>query len=390
MSTVLFAHDGYISLTNEGIYSDTYDNKIIERYLNIAENVVFMVRTCDYLDNDKNLNKITIENFSVKGIKNFKSLRGIFGYRAVTQKVKYEVQRADYIVARIPSDLGFLVAKYAKKYNKRYILEVVGCPWDSLRNHSLIGKLIAPYYYLRQKRTIKHAPNAIYVTNEFLQRRYPCKGKSIGCSDVEIKGTDEAVMAIRNEKINKTDMHSLVFGTLGSLHMKYKGYDTAIKALAKLNGEGYSHKYLIVGSGDSSWLKSVIHKYHAEQFVTIIPSMPHEKVFKWIDNIDIYIQPSKTEGMPRALIEAMSRACPCIGSKVGGIIELISEEYIFQKSNINDLYRVIKLYNTRTMAKQAQINYEKSKSFDKQSLENKRVMIIKAVVKGTNFDEEEK
>ena len=170
MAIVLFAHDGYMSLTNEGIYSDTYDNNIVERYFNIAENVVFMVRTREYLDNDKDLNKITIDNFIVEGIENFKSLRGIFKYRAITEKVKYEVQKSDYIVARIPSDLGFLAAKYAKKYNKKYMVEVVGCPWDSLRNDSFLGKLIAPYYYLKQKRTIKHAPYVIYVTNEFLQK----------------------------------------------------------------------------------------------------------------------------------------------------------------------------------------------------------------------------
>jgi len=36
MSTVLFAHDGYVYLTSEGIYSDTYDDKIVSRYLDIA------------------------------------------------------------------------------------------------------------------------------------------------------------------------------------------------------------------------------------------------------------------------------------------------------------------------------------------------------------------
>ena len=33
---------------------------------------------------------------------------------------------------------------------------------------------------------------------------------------------DETVLARRIEKINKTDLHSLVFGTIGALHMKYK------------------------------------------------------------------------------------------------------------------------------------------------------------------------
>lgn len=342
MKTVLFAHDGYISVTKNGIYSDTYDNKIVERYLDIAENVVFMVRTCEYQDDEK-LNRISIKNFSIVGIENFKSFQGIFNYRTVTERVKLEVQKADYIVARVPSDLGFLAAKYAKKYKKRYMVEVVGCPWDSLRNHSILGKIIAPSYYLKQKRALKDSPYAIYVTNEFLQKRYPCGGMTIGCSDVEIEQTGKEIVARRIEKIKTTNMNSLVFGTMGALHMKYKGYDTVIKAIVKLNKEGYSHKYLIAGSGDSSWLKSIINKYNAENIVKIIPAMPHEKVFEWLDTIDVYIQPSKTEGMPRALIEAMSRACPCIGSDAGGIPELLSDKSVFKKNIYKRLYQLLRL-----------------------------------------------
>lgn len=278
MKIVLFAHDGYISVKDDVKYSTTYDTKIVERYLKIAENIVFMVRNSEYESNEKKFNKISTKNFSVIGIENFKTLHGIFNYRRVTNIVEREVQKADYIVARIPSDLGFLAAKYAKKYNKMYMVEVVGCPWDSLRNHSALGKTIAPLYYLKQKMTLKKAPYASYVTNEFLQKRYPCRGLTIGCSDVEIHETNEKVLLRRTEKIKNSNIKQLTFGTMGALNMKYKGYDTVIKALVRLSKEGYTHKYLIAGSGDSTWLEGIITKYNAQDIVTIIPAMPHEKV----------------------------------------------------------------------------------------------------------------
>lgn len=374
MVTVLFAHDGYMSISKEGIYSDTYDNRIVERYLKIAENVVFMVRTRIYTDHDKRLNQITIANFRVSGIENFKSIKGILNYRNLIEKVKDEVYNADYIVARIPSDLGFIAAEYAKKYNKKCMIEVVGCPWDSLRSHSFLGKLIAPYYYLRQKKTVWQASYAIYVTNEFLQKRYPCKGISIGCSDVEINDFDATVIARRKEKISKADLRSLVLGTIGALHMKYKGYDRVIKAISKLNGEGYSYKYLIAGNGDSTWLNSIIHKYNANNFVVIVPPMSHEQVFDWLDNIDLYIQPSKTEGMPRALIEAMSRGLPSVGTKVGGITELLEGRYTFSNSrfSIIEICRILKSYTKEDMKNQANRNYIESQRYNMNIVESLR------------------
>lgn len=373
MKNVLFAHDGYVSVTENGIYSDTYNDKIVKRYSNIAENIVFMVRTCEYQDKEMVLNRISTKNFSVVGIKNFKSIRGILNYPKLLGKIKQEVLKADYIVARIPSDLGFLAAKYAKKYNKRYMVEVVGCPWDSLRNHSFIGKIVAPSYYVKQKKAIQNAPYAIYVTNEFLQKRYPCSGIHIGCSDVEIKNEDE-VITRRMERISNSEPHNLCIGTIGALHMKYKGYDTVIKAICDLNSNGYSYKYLIAGNGNTTWLKSVIHKYHAEDFVLIVPPMSHERVFEWLDKLDIYIQPSKTEGMPRALIEAMSRGLPSFGTSVGGITELLEAKYLLSNSkrNVKELCSILTSCGKEELKSQAYRNYIKAQEYNKDVLESLR------------------
>jgi phosphatidylinositol alpha-1,6-mannosyltransferase len=42
-----------------------------------------------------------------------------------------------------------------------------------------------------------------------------------------------------------------------------------------------------------------------------------------LDAADLFVLPSRAEGLPRALIEAMARALPAIGSNVGGIPELL-------------------------------------------------------------------
>lgn len=48
-------------------------------------------------------------------------------------------------------------------------------------------------------------------------------------------------------------------------------------------------------------------------------------LFARLDAADLFVLPSLTEGLPRALLEAMSRGLPAVGTRVGGVPDLLSE-----------------------------------------------------------------
>src|SRR5699024_5417678 len=101
--------------------------------------------------------------------------------------IDHAVQSHDIIIPRIPSAIGTYAVRYANKYDKAVLGEIVACNWDSYWYYNYKGKLGAPYFYWKQKRVTQKIGHAIYVTKHFLQDRYPNKGKSIGCSDVALK-----------------------------------------------------------------------------------------------------------------------------------------------------------------------------------------------------------
>ena len=86
--------------------------------------------------------------------------------------------------------------------------------------------------------------------------------------------------------------------------------------------------------------------------------------YKKLDEIDIYIQPSLQEGLPRSVIEAMSRGCPAIGAKTAGIPELVSAECVVRRKSPGDIANtVLNISSAEKLAELAQINFEKSKEY---------------------------
>jgi glycosyltransferase involved in cell wall biosynthesis len=374
--TVLFVHDGPMYKNPSGDYFGiSLDDKVVNRYSFFGKNVVFLMRGKTINKSEENrFSKITYPFFNLIEIPNFKSITKYLIKKKEAKKIiANAVSKSDVVIVRLPSTAGVIAFKYAQELKKPLLVEFVACPFDALWNYDWRGKLLAFFKLYQYKRLMKRATHSIYVTNRFLQDRYPTTGKQIGCSDVEIKNIDRIHLEKRKNKIFN-QKGALILGTIAALDVPYKGQADVIKAIGLLQKKGISFKYRIVGRGNPSGLKKVIIKSKAENLVDIIGPLQHEKIFRFVEEIDVYVQPSKVEGLPRSLVEAMSVACPSIGSEVGGIPELISKESVFKVGNINKLMEKLQSINKVWLEKQANLNFITAKNYQKHLLEERRKM----------------
>lgn len=159
---------------------------------------------------------------------------------------------------------------------------------------------------------------------------------------------------------------------MAPVDVKYKGQEYVIQAIARLKKKGLLFEYHLVGGGNPSYLKMLSKNLGVAELVKFYGSVPHDDITSILDKADIYIQPSKTEGLPRALVEAMSRACPALGSNIAGIPELLDKNCIFRTGNVNDICSLLTSFDFDKMEKCARQNYIEAKNYEFSVLENRR------------------
>lgn len=352
------------------------------RYLEFCDEMIILTRNKEieeFTEQNIGYRKTNGKKVTVYPIKSYKDIPDIIkNKKKIISEMDKIVKNCDNLIIRMPSVLGLFACKSARKYKKNYVVEMVACAWDGYMNHARFGgKILAPIMYLKTRYAIKKAPNVLYVTEKFLQKRYPNSNNNIGCSDVVIDEIGKSYMDKKRKQLEKTNCKELKIVTVASVQLKYKGQEYVMKAISCLKKVGFDIKYYLIGGGNNERLKKFVKKYNVEDNVIFKGSFPHDEIFKLLSEMDLYIQPSLQEGLPRAMIEAMSVGMPIIGSNTGGIPELIDHKCIFKKKDTKKIISMVKNIDNNFLVKQSEKNYLYSKKFYNKNLYTKRKSFYK-------------
>jgi len=105
-----------------------------------------------------------------------------------------------------------------------------------------------------------------------------------------------------------------------------KGIDILIRAWANVVQQEKNLKLIIVGSGPlEGELKKLCKALGVAELVEFAGMVQNAK--ERLKDADLFVLPSRAEGLSNALLEAMSHGLPCIATNVGGNIELIGGDH---------------------------------------------------------------
>lgn len=113
--------------------------------------------------------------------------------------------------------------------------------------------------------------------------------------------------------------NDFVVGTIANFY-KNKSLDTLV--FAAISAHKPNVKFVIIGDGpERVKIESLIAKYRLDDRFILPGAIRNAS--SYLKAFDVFVLPSKKEGLPYALLEAMAAKLPCVTTSVGGIPEII-------------------------------------------------------------------
>jgi glycosyltransferase involved in cell wall biosynthesis len=221
------------------------------------------------------------------------------------------------------SSLGLLAARRAGFRTVSYI--------PMAHPVSVSGKPFAVWLREEVNRYFYRLPHRFITSSEGARRMLLSRGAT---RDIVVVPNGLEVRAIgaadrqRFREAHGIGREDYVVAVVGRIDFRQKAQDFAIQAIARFRGELRGCKFLFVGSGpDEVKLGTMIESLGLNQEVQMLPWTPDPAEI--YAGIDMLLVPSKLEGVPLVMQEAMSCKLPVVASNVDGMAETLPESWLF-------------------------------------------------------------
>lgn len=256
-------------------------------------------------------------------------------------------EKPDIIHAHSPSLNGISALRAGRKYGVPVVYEVRAFWEDAAVDHGTFDRNSFKYKISRfiETRLLKRV-DALFticngLKNETISRGIPGGKVTVipNCVDTEFFSLQEYDQKVA-DRYNLKD--KTVFGFIGSFY-SYEGIVMLIDAYAKVLENRKNIRLILVGDGpEKNALYDKVDKMGLSANIIFTGKVPHEEIKKYYSVIDILVYPRKSIRLtelvtPLKPLEAMAMGKVVVGSDVGGIEELITDNkdgFLFRAGNV--------------------------------------------------------
>ena len=191
---------------------------------------------------------------------------------------------------------------------------------------------------------------------------------------------NQAVISIRERFGNR-----FIVGHIGELDDSHKGQHQIIAMARRLRDELPELSFVLVGSGrDETALKQA-----AEDLPNVYFAGQVENVGDYLAAFDVFLYPSRHEGLGSVVLDAMVFELPVIATDVGGIPEIIEDGtngYLCAVDDIDAMAQAMRtLYRDRDLRHRISVNnFRKAKQYSPEQMTKCYAEVYKRLIEGLN------
>jgi glycosyltransferase involved in cell wall biosynthesis len=246
-------------------------------------------------------------------------LDGVLFYLALPGLVAAELERfqPDVVLTQsVYEATAALLAKALKRSRARVVVDVHG-DWDTATDlyGSPLRRLLSPLT-TRVSRSALRRADAVRTISDFtsgLVRREGIEPASVFPAYVDLSTFVE-----RAPQPLPAVPRALFVGVLE----RYKNVDGLLTAWPEVARRVTDARLLLVGSGRERALVEAFVREHADT-ARWEPRLPQTEIAEALDDSTCLVLPSRSEGLPRIVIEAFCRGRAVVGARAGGIPDIV-------------------------------------------------------------------
>ena len=376
--TIAISIDEYIYETEGTFYGDNVGYDIVKRYADNFEKVNLITRVKhvdpEHLETHNKL--LPWDNVHYCAVPFFNSIGDLIkNYGEIRQSIEKAIDGCQVALVRSPSLVGFMALRECGS-KIPFGLEVVANPYEMFKGYAGLQKIQSLVMHFAQKHYCRKAAAISFVTKQSQQRIYEInktKENNTHYSSIELKKEFFSDIPLKHDFFSNKSLPLRISHVANIITGNIKGHTEVIQVASNLIGQGLPVELTFAGDGpDVDYYKKMADEKGVKaEFVGFIDK---KQLHELLATSDFFLFPSKSEGLPKVLIEAMSVSVPCVASNVGGIPELLPNESVFDSYDVDGMTRRIKelAFDKEMYIKDARLMYNTALEYESSVLAERR------------------